>query len=189
MTSRTQWLVVGAILAGLISLLGVGAVLTSDMQLVGPGTRAPGFRAVRIATRDTVTLADYEGEILLLNVWATWCRPCEEEMPSIQRLHDTLAPSGLTIVAVSIDASKTEKVLEWVQERGLTFNILHDQSGRIERTYQTTGVPESYVIDRDGVIVKRVIGALEWDAPAQVAFFRRLLESADAPGARVSQES
>jgi peroxiredoxin len=166
---------VGAILASLFGVIGMGAALTSERGLVGPGTRAPNFRAVDVRTLDTVGLGDYRGEIMLLNVWATWCKPCEEEMPSMQRLHEALGPSGLKVVAVSIDKASSRHVLEWVQQRNLTFDILHDQAGRIERIYQTTGVPESYIINRDGIIVKRVIGAFEWDHPAQVATFRRLL--------------
>ncbi len=112
---------------------------------------------------------------MLLNIWATWCRPCEEEMPSMQRLYEELAPRGLKVVAVSIDKASRDYVLQWVRERGLTFDILQDPAGRIERVYQTTGVPESFVIDSEGVIVKREIGAREWDHPTQVALFRRLL--------------
>lgn len=175
MTVRAQWYAVGAILAALVGVIGIGATLTSDRGLVGPGVRAPDFRAVDVRTLDPVSLDDYRGEVMLLNVWATWCKPCEEEMPSMQRLHEALGPSGLKVVAVSIDQAGSDHVLEWVQQRNLTFDILHDQAGRIERIYQTTGVPESYIINRDGIIVKRVIGAFEWDHPAQVATFRRLL--------------
>lgn len=97
----------------------------------------------------------------------------------MQRLHEELGPEGLRIVAVSVDNAAPEKVWSWVQERELTFEILQDASGRIERIYQTTGVPESFVIDRHGVIVKKVIGATEWDHAGQQALFRRLL--ADDP--------
>ena len=96
-------------------------------------------------------------------------------MPSIQRLHNELAAQGLKVVAVSVDGTDSETVRTWAQERGLTFDILHDRTGRIERDYQTTGVPESFVIDRDGIIVKKVIGAAVWDHPSQVALMRRLL--------------
>ena len=93
----------------------------------------------------------------------------------MQRLHEALAPNGLKIVAVSIDIAPTEKVLDWVRERNLTFDVLQDRKRRIERLYQTTGVPESFVIDRAGVIVKRQIGAYEWDGQIPMGLFRRLL--------------
>jgi cytochrome c biogenesis protein CcmG/thiol:disulfide interchange protein DsbE len=89
-------------------------------------------------------------------------------------------------VAVSIDAAPGGvdaagrpggDIAAFAKEYGLTFNIWHDPSGKIQRTYRTTGIPESYVIDREGVIVKKVIGATEWDSEANVEMFRRLLEN------------
>lgn len=153
----------------------LGAVLGSDIGRVAPGSAALPFEAADVVTGNRVTLADLEGQVVLLNVWATWCKPCEQEMPSMQRLYEVLGPAGLRIVAVSIDTDPAEKVRAWAAERGLTFDILHDPGGKIQRVYQTTGVPESFVIDRRGLIVKKQIGTWEWDQPASVAFFRRLL--------------
>ncbi len=165
-----------SIVAGVLAaLVGAGVALTSDVSPANPGAKAPGFMAVRVTTGDTVSLSDYAGTVILLNVWATWCLPCEKEMPSMQRLHETLGSSGLKVVAVSIDESTSEHVRDWARERNLTFEILHDRRGTIQRTYQTTGVPESFIIDRHGTIVKRVIGAYEWDQPAVISTFRRLL--------------
>ncbi len=175
MAARAQWIAAGAVLFILGLALGAGLALTTDSGPIAPGSRAPGFDAVDVATGDTVHFAEYHGSVVLLNIWATWCRPCEEEMPSMQRLYEELAPRGLKVVAVSIDKASRDYVLQWVRERGLTFDILQDPAGRIERVYQTTGVPESFVIDSEGVIVKREIGAREWDHPTQVALFRRLL--------------
>lgn len=176
MAAKTEWFAVGLVLAGLTAVLVVTAALTSERRLIGPGSEAPDFEAVDVATGEITTLADYRGEVVLLNIWATWCKPCEEEMPSMQRLHETLGPDGLKIVAVSIDIAPTAKVLRWVQERDLTFDVLQDRGRRIEGLYQTTGVPESYVINRAGVIVKRQIGAYEWDGPVPIALFRRLMD-------------
>lgn len=178
----------GGLLAGLAAVLGAAIAATSDIPLVGPGSPAPDFEAVNIATGDPAALADYRGNVVLLNIWATWCRACEEEMPSMQRLHQQLGPSGLRIVAVSIDKASSQDVLKWVQERDLTFDILHDRRGRIESLYQTTGVPESFVIDRHGAIVKKEIGARQWDVPAQVAYFRRLLGLAEGAPVAVRPE-
>ena len=93
----------------------------------------------------------------------------------MQRLHEDLGPEGLKIVAVSIDIAPMDKVLRWVQERDLTFDVLQDRKRQIEILYQTTGVPESFVIDRAGVIVDRRIGAYEWDGPIPKALFRHLM--------------
>ncbi len=176
MTHRGQWVLVLVIVGVLGGALGAGLALSPGLTPVGVGSEAPDVRAMRLPAGDSVRLDEYRGEVLLVNIWATWCLPCEREMPSMQRLHEALGPEGLRILAVSVDNAEPDKVWSWVQERQLTFEILHDPSGRIERAYQTTGVPESFVIDRDGVIVKKVIGATEWDHPAQQALFRRLLE-------------
>ena len=175
MQTKGQWIVVGSIVGILALAIGVGVAFSPSVRPVGPGSRARGFEAVNVRTGERASLADYEGEVILLNIWATWCLPCEQEMPSLQRLHDSLVLRGLRIVAVSIDKGDPDKVLEWVQERGLTFDVLQDRSGRIQRLYQTTGVPESFLINRDGVIIKREIGAKEWDAPAWIASIQRLL--------------
>lgn len=103
----------------------------------------------------------------------------------MQRLHQRLAPEGLRIVAVSVDApagaldaggNPGGDVAAFAREMGLTFDIWHDPAGEIQRVYRTTGVPESFVIDRDGTIIKKVLGATEWDSEANVDLIRRLLE-------------
>ncbi|HXV86385.1 MAG TPA: TlpA disulfide reductase family protein [Gemmatimonadales bacterium] len=174
-SSRTQWLAVAGVIGALAALLVTGIAFTGDIAPVAAGSEAPDFSATDLASGQPVDLATYRGNVVLLNIWATYCLPCEQEMPSMERLKAELGDSGLHIVAVSIDAGDPEAVQQWATDRGLTFAIWHDPSGRVERLYQTTGVPESFVIDRHGVIVKKVIGATEWDHPAQQALIRRLL--------------
>jgi peroxiredoxin len=177
MTNRAQWIAVGVILGMLGFALYAAVLLSPEIRRVDPGADAPAFAAVDLETGGTVDVGDFGGEVVLLNVWATWCAPCEAEMPSIQRLHRELGPDGLRVVAVSVDRGDIDPVREWIEERSLTFTVLHDPTGQIEQTYQTTGVPESFVIDRHGVIVKKIIGATEWDHPTQKALFRRLLDT------------
>jgi thiol-disulfide isomerase/thioredoxin len=178
--SRGQWIAVGIILTLLAGALTVGTLLTEDMPQVRPGFEAPGFRAVNLATGDSVTLADYSGEVVLLNLWATWCAPCRYEMPSMERLYDELGPAGLKIVAVSVDQVSGDEVMAFANELGLTFDVLHDRSGQVEIDYQTTGLPETVILDRDGIIVHKSIGPVEWDDPVQKARFRRLLGLAES---------
>lgn len=93
----------------------------------------------------------------------------------MQRLHEELGGQGLRVVAISIDEADSSAVTAFQRQFGLTFQILHDRSRAIERVYQTTGVPESFVLDRRGIIHKRVIGAAPWDAPINKDLIRRLL--------------
>ena len=118
----------------------------------------------------------YAGDVVLLNIWATWCGPCLVEMPSMQRLQQRLGAQGLQIVAVSVDDPGMEaKIAAFVAELNLTFTILHDAPGEIRQIYQTTGVPETFIIGRDGLIRRRIIGADDWSSEANVAFLERLL--------------
>lgn len=172
---RAQWLAVGGILAAIGGGVLVSYAVSPDVDLVEPGVAAPRYAARDLATGDTVHLASFKGEVVLFNIWATWCGPCLQEMPAIQALHDSLSSDGLKILAVSIDDASDQAVQQWVTNRHFTFRILHDSSGTTERTFQTTGYPESFVIDRQGVIVKKVIGAASWNDPANMALFRRLL--------------
>ncbi len=177
MRNKGQWIAVGVVLGVLAFGLGAALVLTPEITRIEPGAKAPDAAAVDLVTGDTVRVRDLRGQVVLLNLWATWCPPCEQEMPSIERLHAKLGAEGLRVVAVSVDQLDRDAVRRWVDERGLTFTVLHDRSGKIQQTFQTTGMPETFVIDRDGVIVKKIIGATEWDHPAQQALFRRLLAS------------
>ncbi len=180
--SRQAWAVF-AVSALLLGLVWVGWTARDRFLPVEVGTRAPDFTA-RNLRGEQVALSGLRGEVVLLNIWATWCPPCREEMPSMQRLHETLGPSGLRVVAVSIDALPGRldlarrpggDVAAFVREYGLGFAIWHDPSGEIQRIYRTTGIPESFVIGRDGVIVSKVIGATEWDSEARIESLRRLL--------------
>jgi cytochrome c biogenesis protein CcmG/thiol:disulfide interchange protein DsbE len=176
---RKQWIVVAATVAVLGAALALGLKLSPEIFPVEVGSKAPEFRATALTTDSAKTLADYRGQVVLLNVWATWCAPCRVEMPSIQHLYQELGPQGLKVVAVSIDEAGPEVVREFVRERGLTFEILLNPSRTIERIYQTTGVPESFVLNRNGVIVKKVIGAAEWDSAVNRDLIRRLLAQRD----------
>lgn len=177
MKNRGQWIAVSVILGMLAFALSAALLLSPEITRIEPGSDAPAFSAVDVFTGDTVAFESFRGDVVLLNIWATWCAPCEAEMPSIQRLHDALQDDGLQVVAVSVDQDDPAVVRRWIEERDLNFTVLHDRHRRIEQIYQTTGQPESFVIDRRGIIVKKIIGATEWDHPAQQALFRRLLGS------------
>ena len=171
-----QWAFAGLIVA---SLAGGAAIMTrlgSEVARVEVGATAPDFQAVNLASGDSVTLHQrYRGKVTLVNIWATWCVPCRVEMPAMEQLYHTLAPRGFAIAAVSIDEGDPDDVRSFGRELKLTFDLLQDRSTRIQQTYQTTGVPESFLLDRSGVIVKRVIGAHDWNSPANRALVERLL--------------
>jgi peroxiredoxin len=171
-----QWMLVVTVLAGLM-VGGMALVWYGpEVEAVAAGAKAPNYRAVDLKSGDSVSLRDhYRGHVTLVNVWATWCVPCKVEMPAMQRLYDSLGARGFRIAAVSIDREGPEVVRDFAKELKLSFDILQDRSGNIQQAYQTTGVPESFLLDTTGIIMKRVIGAHDWASPVNRALVRRLL--------------
>ena len=138
------------------------------------GAPAPAFILPRPegGTLDTAPLA---GRVLVLNFWATWCGPCVDEMPSLERLHRALAPQGLFVAAVATDES-TAAVLAFVRRHGLTLPVLHDRGGRdVARLYGVAGYPETVIVGRDGRVAFRARGPAQWDRPEALDYFRSLM--------------
>jgi cytochrome c biogenesis protein CcmG, thiol:disulfide interchange protein DsbE len=173
------WAFVGAASIVVVAWLG-----RESYRPVLTGTQAPNFSA-RALDGGEMSLADYSGKVVLLNIWATWCAPCREEMPSMQRLYEAFEGTDFEILAVSVDAQPGERdasgnpggnLRAFAEEFGLTFPIVHDPAGNIQRIYQTTGVPETFLIGRDGIIYKKVAGGTHWDADVNKGLVQRLLD-------------
>lgn len=161
-----------------VALIGLGAAgCTDNARGVEVGDQVPEYSAPNLAGEE-VAFADHLGEVVLINVWATWCGPCRVEMPPIQNIYDRFKERGFTVLAVSIDTGPghSEKVDEFVRELDLDFPVLLDPESRISDVLQTIGVPETFVLDREGRIIKRLIGATDWDSEANQALIRELLE-------------
>mgnify|MGYP001175464810 CR=1 FL=1 len=170
-------------LVGVALLIAVAWMNQDRIQPVTTGTVAPDFE-VKNLEGGMARLSDHTGKVVLVNIWATWCLPCRIEMPSMERLYQELGDEEFEIMAVSIDAElglldKAGEVGGDIQafadSLGLTFPMLHDPSGDIQRLYRTTGVPETFLIGRDGIIYKEVAGGTEWDAADHRELIQRLL--------------
>jgi peroxiredoxin len=111
---------------------------------------------------DYVKLSDYRGKMVFLNFWATWCLPCREEMPSMESLYRRLKNREFEILAVSIDREGEKVVRPFVAKYGLTFPMLLDPESKIYRLYGLTGIPGTFIIDKKGVILLRIVGAQNW---------------------------
>lgn len=121
-------------------------------------------------------MSDYKDKVVFLNIWATWCPPCREEMPSMEELYKELKGEDFEILAVSIDTAEAKVVAPFVKEYRLSFPVLLDPGGTIKSLYGITGVPESFIINKDGRIEKIVIGPMDWVRPDVVRFFRDLIK-------------
>ena len=177
MATKGRW----AILAvGAVALVAGGAALLTIPAGGGFGSevgeRVPEYSAERLSGGE-VSLSDYRGKVVLVNIWATWCGPCRVEMPPIQKSYERYRDEGFTVLAVAVDAGPghREKVARFVQELDLTFPVLLDPEGRITRLLRTVGVPETFVLDREGRIVKRLIGATDWSSAAHRTLIEELL--------------
>ena len=151
------------------STLSLPATLTTGKPV--PDFSLPGLDGKQ------VNLSDYRGKVVLVNIWATWCPPCVEEMPSMQKLYNEFNGSDFEILAVSIDIQGREVVAPFMKNHKLTFPALLDTQGTVKAAYGLSGVPESFIIDKDGSLVKKVIGPLDWATPAIFQFFRDLIQN------------
>src|SRR5690606_1796249 len=125
------------------------------------GDPVPDYAAPSLAG-DTLALESLRGDPVMLNIWATWCPPCREAMPALQQLHERYGSRGLRIVGVSVDSRGAEDAIQrFLEEGGYTFTILHDASDAVSREFRTVGVPETFLIDPSGVIVRRWIGRFD----------------------------
>lgn len=145
------------------------------------GSPVPGY-SVRTLSGDSAHVGG-EQPVTLLNVWATWCTPCEREFPELQRLHEAHSANGLRILAVSIDLGSDQAVADFAAERGATFLIGRDPEGRVQDRFMTIGVPETFLIDADGRLAWRKLGELPEHDPALLQKLKELgISSREAAG-------
>lgn len=152
--------------AGLRFVPALAAVLLAcvppaDVRPIAAGDEAPRY-AAPLLTGDTLHLGELHGQVVMLNVWATWCPPCREEMPALEQLHREYERDGLRVIAVSIDnRSAVREIEDFIRTNDLSLTILHDADGRVSRAFRTSGVPETFLVGADGVVVKRWIGRFD----------------------------
>lgn len=147
-----------------------------DLNLIRPprGKAAPDF-TVSGLTSQPITLSGLRGQVVFLNFWATWCPPCREEMPSMERLYRRFTARGFTILGVSIDAGGSEVVARFVKEFGLTFLIGLDPKLEVANQYRMRALPTTVLIDRRGQIAGLAFGPRDWDSAAAHAVIEALV--------------
>ena len=144
------------------------------------GMPAPEYRTVSL-TGDSVSLSQARGRVVLLNIWATWCHPCREEIPILQALHDRYASRGLALVGISVDARGEEDTIrQFANDFGMTYPLWLDPDERVQSTFLAIGVPATFLIDRAGVLRWRHVGPVRADDSTLVRELERALGS-DAP--------
>ena len=159
-------------------------VTLADVQLpAGVDTEKPevGFKAPAFTARNLkghrVQLADYKGKVVLLNLWATWCGPCRVEMPGMENLYRRYRSQGFEILAVSLDKGSSDKVQTFADDYQLSFPVLLDSEGQVERRYNSVTIPTTYVIDKNGMVVAEVDGAKNWESEQTFEALEYLLKA------------
>jgi len=134
------------------------------------------------ASGKPVRLSDLKGNIVLLNFWATWCVPCLEEMPSMDRLNRQMQGKKFKVLAVDLQET-ADQVQQFAKNNRFSFELVLDPAGEISHHYGVLRIPVSYIIDQKGFIIRRAVGARVWDSKEAVAFFNRLLSTPTANAA------
>jgi peroxiredoxin len=147
---------------------------SSELPKPEVGSAAPDFTLAALDGRQ-YRLADLKGKVVFVNLWATWCPPCRKEMPSMVQLYNAFRNEGLEILAVSEDR-EMEALEDFVKRYQVSFPVLLDTEKAVYKLYRATGVPETHLIDRRGVLQASVIGPFDWTAPDVVRRVKALLD-------------
>ena len=121
-----------------------------------------------------LNLSDLKGKVVILNFWATWCPPCREEIPSMMKLNSAMAGKPFQMVAVSIDEGGQPAIESFFKTSGFSLPAYTDPDNRAAKAYGITGVPETFVIDKNGILLKKVIGPMTWDSPDVLSYLEGL---------------
>lgn len=135
------------------------------------GSAAPDF-SLQDSDRQ-VALNQFRGQVVVLNFWATWCPPCVEELPSLMRMQERVRNRGVAVLGVSIDVDEAA-YHRFLKERGVNFLTVRDPQQKVANLYGTAGWPETYIIDRQGVLRRKVVGPIDWNAPDIAEFLSKL---------------
>jgi len=135
------------------------------------GSSAPDFTVADAQTK--ITLSQLRGQVVVLNFWATWCAPCVEEVPSLVEMQRRLKPKGVTVLAVSVDVDDNA-YRQFVRNHNVTLLTVRDPDQKSSALYGTHLFPETYVIDRNGVMRRKFIGAVDWTEPEITDFLSKL---------------
>lgn len=153
----------------------LGALINkAGLQKMSPGTQSINFRLDNLSG-NVVSLHSYEGKVVLLNFWASWCGPCRSEMPSLESLYKRFRHKGFVVLGVNLQQSPGT-IKPFVKKFGLTFPVLLDRSGRVALSYAARALPTTYLINKKGEVTSRIVGAHNWSSPQVSKLIEALVE-------------
>lgn len=139
------------------------------------GPIAPDFTLTDLEGR-TVCLSDHNGKVVLINFWATWAPPCIKEMPLLNNFYQMMKDEDIVLLSISVDEGDKSKVESFMKKKNFNFPVLLDPEARIAGLYRTTGIPESFIIRKDGTVDNKIEGAIDWTSPKVIEYFQKLLK-------------
>jgi len=158
-----------------ISAEAARALRDANIQVLGQRIDPDDF-TLPLLGGGNAALSSYRGKVVILNFWATWCPPCRVEMPSMETLYQRFNAQGLEILAVDIGESAST-VQQFIRRAGYTFPVMLDSANRVSSVYGIEAIPTTYIIDREGKIIGRVVGSIMWDNQRVIAAIDALLKS------------
>lgn len=155
----------------------VGESARQEQEVVPAGDKAADFKLEQL-NGTTLSLDQLKGKVVFLNIWATWCGPCREEMPSMETLYDEMKGNkDFVMLAVSQDTKGRSVVAPYIAQYGYNFTVLLDPENKVGESYDVSGVPETFIINRNGRIVAHHMGAFDWSRPDVKEALKELLDS------------
>jgi cytochrome c biogenesis protein CcmG, thiol:disulfide interchange protein DsbE len=137
--------------------------------------KAPEFSLEGLSGRK-VELKNFQGRIVFLTFWATWCGPCKQEMPSIEALHQRFKGKDFVVLTVAVDLEGAIPVEKFIAKQGYSFYVLIDSKSQILDLYRVEGIPMTFLIDKKGRILGRALGPRDWKSPEAISLFTQLIE-------------
>ena len=172
-------IVVALSLCGLMWMVTGGTqrnvIVGETLDLSKPYPVAPNFQ-LNDLHGDVVELSSYRNSVVVLHFWATWCPPCREELPSLNRLQQLFSTEDVVLLAVNVEADGPTIVPNFMQKNALNFKVLFDIDGAVRAQYGVAKYPETFILDRNGIVVNKVTGATDWTHPQAVAYLKGLLD-------------
>ncbi len=174
MKAKTTIIILLVIAAGLILFFVVRNQETKAPPVL-VGLNAPELTVSDISGRN-YSLSDLKGSVVFVNFWATWCQPCREEIPSVQALYNQFKEgTGFHMVTI-LYRDDYQRAMGYMKQNNYGFPVFLDNSGKTARSYGVTGVPETYVVDKKGILREKIIGPLDWSSPEAVSRISELLK-------------
>lgn len=178
-SESTKHIVFLVVIVMLVSLFIAGYIVKDrrgERKIITNGDRAPEFRLPGL-NGQYVSLSDLRGKVVMVHFWATWCPPCVEELPTLAKLYQEFAGGDFVMLAVSVDEGGAKAVTSFLQRNGLSLPVLLDPDRATAGRYGTFKFPETYIVDREGVVVHKVIGPRDWNDPAAIQILRAAIET------------